>query len=137
MKDSIHSTEQAGTRGEWPVLQTKPYFENDSVRLYRGNSLEVLDEMRRLNPNRPLFDALITDPPYCSGADSKSGRDADPAKKYCQNGNTCGRPTFSGDHLDARSFQFWCVMWLSMVRQMCHPSRVSTSEKPDSASRLA
>lgn len=107
-------------KADWPTLEKKPYFENDSVRLYQGDCLELLSEMKVATESQ--FDALITDPPYCSRAATKSGRDADPASKYCQNGNTCGRPSFAGDHRDARSFEFWCTMWLTLARRSCKES---------------
>jgi len=54
--------------GEWPTLETKPYIETKSVRLYQGDCLELLNQMRSGDPERDdQFDAMITDPPYCSG----------------------------------------------------------------------
>jgi len=108
---------------DWPTLETRPYFESESVRLCRGDCLELLNQMRSgdLEKDDP-FDAMVTDPPYCSGAATKSARDADPASKYCQNGNRCGRPNFEGDHRDARSFEFWCTMWLTLARRHCKTS---------------
>lgn len=107
----------------WPELGAKPFYENDSVRLYQGDCLELLNGMS--SPPGGIFDAIVTDPPYCSRADTKSGRDADPVSKYCQNGNACGRPSFSGDQRDSRSFLFWCTMWLSVSRRHCKKSAYS------------
>lgn len=39
----------------------QPFFENKRVRVFCGNSLEVLNE---LNENGERFDLLLTDPPY-------------------------------------------------------------------------
>lgn len=103
----------------WPELGQDPYFENDSVRLYRGECLELLS---RMQCDQVKFDAIVTDPPYCSGADTKSGRDADPIAKYCHRGRSCGRPSFAGDQRDSRSYQFWCTMWLSAARRHCKES---------------
>lgn len=75
------------------------------ARLYLGDSLTVLPQLAE-----PL-DAVIADPPYCSGAMTPAGISADPVKKYCQNGNACGRPTFAGDTRDPRSFRYWCTLW--------------------------
>ena len=44
----------------------KPYYQDDAVTLYHGDCLDVL-------PSVPVFDTVITDPPYASGA----RRDAD------------------------------------------------------------
>lgn len=68
-----------------------------------------------------LFDAVITDPPYCSGSMTIAGRAADPAEKYCQNGDAQGRPSFAGDNRDQRSFAFWCSMWLTECWRVAKP----------------
>ena len=123
MKGFTNPTDPKATsqqHGAWPTLSTKPYLETTSVRLYQGDCLELLGEL--CSQPESQFDAVITDPPYCSGADTKSGRDADPASKYCHSGNTCGRPSFAGDHRDSRSFEFWATMWLSFARRHCKPS---------------
>lgn len=84
----------------------EPYFSAGGVVLYHAEEIDVL-------PRLPAdsVDALITDPPYCSGASGLAGKSADPVKKYCQNGNAIGRPTFGGDHLDQRSYRYWTMTW--------------------------
>lgn len=62
------------------------------------------------------IDAVIADPPYCSGGTTSAERARDPADKYCQNGDTCGRPSFVGDVRDQRSFAYWCTLWLAACR---------------------
>jgi len=116
------STKKSSSQSEkkWPAINREPYFENDSVRLYQGDCLELLSEMEVTHKSR--FDAVITDPPYCSGAVTKSGRDAAPATKYCQDGKTLGRPSFTGDSRDPRSFVFWSTMWFAYARRLCRPS---------------
>ncbi len=91
-------------------LGIEPYYARDGLTLYRGEELDLL-------PHLPAdsIDALITDPPYCSGATSSAGRAADPVAKYCQGGNALGRPTFGGDHLDQRSFRYWCTLWIRLA----------------------
>jgi site-specific DNA-methyltransferase (adenine-specific) len=57
-----------------------------------------------------VVDAVVTDPPYSSGA--LHGRDraaASPSKKYALR----GKPDFAGDNRDQMSFALWCTLWLS------------------------
>lgn len=48
----------------------KPYFQNDSVVLYHGDSLEVLDD---LCADGMRWDLLLTDPPYGVDQGSRKG----------------------------------------------------------------
>ena len=58
-----------------------------------GDSLEYL---RQLPSNS--IDAVITDPPYCSGGRTASEKALPPSKKYEQGSNTIvHRPDFVGD----------------------------------------
>lgn len=85
------------------------------IRLYLGDALTILPQLGHVDA-----DAVIADPPYCSGAMTPAGLSADPAKKYCQNGNTMGRPTFTGDARDPRSFRYWCTLWIARSLQLLH-----------------
>lgn len=40
-------------------------------------------------------------------------RHCDPASKYQQSGQALQRASFGGDNRDARSFAYWCHLWLS------------------------
>ncbi|TWT63202.1 DNA methyltransferase [Rubinisphaera italica] len=71
----------------WPEIDQKPYYESDSVRLYRGESLELLKELVRVAPD----DGLILDPFAGSGttgvAASLQGRRAvliEQSEEYCE-----------------------------------------------------
>ncbi len=90
----------------------KPYFEEGGITLYHGDSLQLLPRLLPMGA-----DALITDPPYCSGGMSAAERTRDPREKYCQDGNDCGRPSFSGDAKDQRSFGFWATLWMTECRR--------------------
>ena len=81
---------------------------------------DVLNLASALDPGS--IDGLIADPPYCSGGTTFTERSKDPAEKYCQGGNTLGRPSFVGDTRDQRSLAYWCTVWLSACRQACKPS---------------
>lgn len=61
-------------------------------------------------------DALIADPPYCSGGAHAAERARDPVAKYEQSGTIKSRPSFVGDTKDQRSWIRWCTEWL----RECH-----------------
>ncbi len=84
-----------------------PYYEKDGIQIYCGEARGLLVQLPE------LFDALITDPPYSSGGAFRSDRNQDPATKYCQGGETLGRPSFSGDSRDQRGWLAWCSLWMS------------------------
>lgn len=94
-----------------------PHFQSDGVRLYRGDALRLLDALPPAS-----VDAVITDPPYCSGGTTAVERARDPREKYCQNGDARGRPSFGGDSRDQRSFIRWCTLWLSLCRDAAKES---------------
>lgn len=89
----------------------KPFFQNDSVTLYNGDSMQLLREIPPAS-----IDAVITDPPYCSGGCTAGERRRPPEAKYAQDGDRRGRPSFGGDLKDQRSFTSWCATWLSLCR---------------------
>lgn len=91
----------------------KPFFESKGIAIYQGETLELGSQLPET-----IFDALITDPPYCSGA-AGSSVGADPASKYCHSGKTLGRPSFGGDFRDQRSFKYWCSLWIGQALRAC------------------
>ncbi len=84
-----------------------PFFENNALTIYQGNAFTVLS----LLPSDSV-DAVITDPPYCSGAATLSGKQAAPATKYQQTGTKKTYPPMLGDAKDQRSFTWWMAQWL-------------------------
>lgn len=84
-----------------------PFFQDESNAVYHGNALTIL-------PCLPFesVDAVITDPPYCSGAVTLSGKQADPVVKYQKTGTKKGYPSMLGDAKDQRSFTWWMAQWL-------------------------
>ncbi len=90
----------------------RPYFDEAGITLYHGESLVILPTLG------VEADAVITDPPYCSGGATAAERAQDPVKKYCHNNNALGRPSFSGDHLDQHAWAFWCRLWLSQCQAL-------------------
>lgn len=72
-----------------------PFFQDDAVSVYQGNTLTLLP----LLPSDSV-DAIITDPPYSSGAATLSGKQAAPAAKYQQTGTEKTYPPMLGDAKD-------------------------------------
>lgn len=92
-------------------------FEPDQV--MRGEALDVLRQLPEAS-----FDALVTDPPYCSGGTgsaARTGRSA--AQKYVRSDSAAGNalPDFDGDDRDQRTFTLWCQMWLSEALRVVRP----------------
>lgn len=75
-------------------------------RVIQGDCMEVL----RALPNNSI-DAVITDPPYCSGGRSINSKQRATTRKY--ENNPQGRPDFVGDAKDGRSWMMWCSLWIS------------------------
>ena len=94
----------------------EPYFESGGVAIYKGDALELGNDLPR-----EVFDALIVDPPYCSGA-AGSAVGADPKLKYCGDKKTLNRPSFGGDFRDQRSFKYWCSLWIGQAFRACKDS---------------
>ncbi|QDU41262.1 Modification methylase DpnIIB [Maioricimonas rarisocia] len=94
------------------IRGAKPHCSGKDFRLYHGDAFHL---GLRLPPQ--TFDAVICDPPYCSGGTTAAARQRGPQVKYCQNRDACGRPSFDGDERDQRSFLAWCTLWLTACRK--------------------
>ncbi len=86
------------------------------IELHRGDSLEW---MKRQEDES--FDAMITDPPYCSGSLSSAGRSASPLSKYVQGGQTHQWTEFAGDTRDVLGMALWCLGWMSEAYRLLRP----------------
>jgi len=84
--------------------------------LERGDSL---DFMRSLPDS--CIDAVITDPPYCSGGTSSADRAKTTTQKYVQSGVKVVRPDFAGDNRDQRSWLVWCDIWMREALRVAKP----------------
>ena len=86
------------------------------IQMMQGHALTILSEM----PRDYLFDAVITDPPYASGAATQSGISAKTSTKYTSSkrGN-CPYPDFEGDAMDKRS-------WANLMLQVLLEARMRT-----------
>ena len=83
-------------------------FNQSDVIIHQGDALTILRGL----PTQSA-DALITDPPYSSGAATLAGKQASPASKYQNSGTKKVYPPMLGDAKDQRSFTLWCTLWLS------------------------
>ena len=79
---------------------------------------DALDFLRALPP--ASCDILVTDPPYSSGGMVRGDRvkSGIAAQKYSRIKQTA---EIEGDVRDARSFAFWCGMWLTYARRALKP----------------
>lgn len=85
-----------------------PYYEDDMVTLYHGDSLMILSEL----PEQSI-DALITDPPYSTGGAMRSDRLSSTVSKYVSSNTKSFRHEFSGDNRDQRSYLAWTSLWMA------------------------
>lgn len=87
------------------------------IQIIHGNALDVMQrELGR-------FDAIITDPPYASGA-TLSGKQTATSKKYTATKERCPFPDFCGDAMDQRSWTHLMRDLLERARSICNPSAV-------------
>ena len=94
-----------------------PFYTSPSSTLYVGDALSVL---RELPPGS--VDAVIADPPYCSGGITTVDRTAHTARrKYVSTNAGHTLPTFDGDQRDQRSFAFWSTLWLTECLRLTRP----------------
>lgn len=78
---------------------------SDHVTLFHGDALSVLTTLAPAS-----IGAVLTDPPYSSGALTMGARQAAPHSKYNLSAQYA---TMLGDAKDQRSWTMWCTLWLS------------------------
>lgn len=91
----------------------KPYYQDEYTTLYLGNCLDVLENLESNS-----FDAVITDPPYCSGGMNLGQKTASTSTKYLTSGKVSKFPDFTGDSKDQRGFEYWCRLWLAQCNRV-------------------
>jgi site-specific DNA-methyltransferase (adenine-specific) len=101
---------------------TEPYYSDDSVTLYGGDSLAVLRDLPTAS-----VDAVITDPPYSSGGMTRGDRMQDVHTKYVRTGSSSHEhlEAFSGDSRDSFGYWFWCSVWLGECQRVLKPGGVT------------
>lgn len=101
------------------MLQETPIFNNPvhvgHAALYRGDCLGIIPGLGR------QFDAVVTDPPYSSGGQSKGNRAAPTGAKYLNNKANSPWADFSGDSKDQRSYLHWSALWMSLCYERLNP----------------
>lgn len=90
------------------------------IDLIHGNAMDVLE---RLRPD-VRFDAVITDPPYSSGAATLAGKTQATSKKYTDAKGQCKLPDFEGDAMDQRSWSGMMCEVLRIARRHANPGAV-------------
>ena len=81
--------------------------------LYHGDALELL-------PTFPdaFFDAIVTDPPYCSGGLTASERARPASAKYVQSGQKTQWPDFESESMDQNAWAQWTYRWLKECKRV-------------------
>lgn len=88
-----------------PLFNNTTHVQLPGADLYRGDCLAVLPDLA--GP----FDAVVTDPPYSSGGQSKGDRARSTGDKYLNTGGS-KFPDFLGDTKDQRSYLHWSALWM-------------------------
>lgn len=89
---------------------------DDRVKLHLGDCLEVLRGMEAGS-----VDAVVTDPPYCSGGQFRGDRTLSTNVKYVQSEHQGRHADFNGDTRDQRGFAFWSTLWLTECLRVTRP----------------
>ncbi len=89
---------------------------NTPYTLHHGDALPVLRHLPAAS-----VDAVVTDPPYCSGAQTMSGRMRPTGEKYMNTGVKRVLPDFEGDFRDQRGFLAWASQWLAECHRVTAP----------------
>lgn len=87
---------------------------------YQMHHTEALTFLRTLDA--ASVDAVITDPPYCSGGQTMAERARPTGKKYVNSGQVNTLPDFEGDFRDQRSFAAWAALWLTECARVLKPA---------------
>lgn len=106
-------TSQYEKKKEWSYTNEK-YIN----KIIHGNAIELLKKIED-----DSVDAVITDPPYCSGGQTAGERAKSPAEKYEHSSNkVVHRIDFAGDTMDQRSWVHWCSLWIAECQRILKPS---------------
>jgi site-specific DNA-methyltransferase (adenine-specific) len=93
-----------------------------TTRPYQIHCAEALTFLRTLDA--ASVDAVITDPPYCSGGQTMAARARPTHKKYVNTGQKAVLPDFEGDFRDQRGFAAWAALWLAECMRVLKPGGV-------------
>lgn len=99
---------------ETPLFNNPKNVRQASADLYQGDCLAVIPGLVG------SFDAVVTDPPYSSGGQSKGNRGASTGAKYL-NSAQAQWPDFAGDSKDQRSYLHWSALWMALCYEKLNP----------------
>lgn len=97
-----------------------PYYEDDAVTIYHGDSFDLLHDLSGVG-------AVVTDPPYSSGGAFRGDRTMATTTKYVNSDTAAYRADFAGDNRDQRAFTVWCSMWMNAARRASTPGAILCS----------
>lgn len=98
-----------------PIFNKLNHVRLAGAELYQGDSLAILPALE--GP----FDAVVTDPPYSSGGQSKGNRAGSTGAKYLNSGGDSPWPDFAGDSKDQRSYLHWSILWMALCYEKLSP----------------
>lgn len=90
-----------------PIFNNPNHMRLAGADLHRGDCLAVIPTLAG------AFDAVVTDPPYSSGGQSKGDRARSTGQKYLSSGGS-SFPDFLGDTKDQRSYLHWSALWMGL-----------------------
>lgn len=97
-----------------------PFYQSSWSTLYVGDALTNLREL----PDESV-DAVIADPPYCSGGITAADRMNQTARhKYVSTNAKHALADFDGDQRDQRSYAYWLTLWLTECLRLTKPRGV-------------
>lgn len=97
-----------------------PFYDSPQSTLHVGDALTTLRELPAA-----CVDAVIADPPYCSGGTTAADRTTQTARrKYVSTDATHALSDFDGDQRDQRSFTYWSTLWLTECLRLTKPRGV-------------
>src|SRR5579859_7653963 len=95
-------------------------YDSSQAQLYTGDALAVLGHL----PSDSI-DAVIADPPYCSGGITAVDRTSHTARrKYVSTSAAHTLADCDGDQRDQRSYAYWCTLWLAEALRLTRPRGV-------------
>lgn len=108
-----HSME-AKKQQHHPLFNNQKHIRLARADLHQGDCLAVIPSLDG------FFDAVVTDPPYSSGGQSKGNRAASTGAKYLNTGSIQW-PDFAGDSKDQRSYLHWSALWMALCYEKLNP----------------
>lgn len=96
----------------------EPAYARDGITIYHGECEDLFPALRSAGVR---VDAIIADPPYCSGGTAREATSKTPAQKYVLSGTDLDRPDFSGDQRDQDSLRLWCAQWMRLAQRLAKP----------------